>query len=90
MRHPSLVAAALGRLREPLCRNAFFLMLTSAVGETSGFAFYLIAARLYATEAIALSASLFIEAYNTGMTFGEDAVRSLRFALLLPLGILLQ
>ncbi len=53
-----LLAGGLKRLRDPLYRNAFFLMLTSVLSASFGFAFWLIVARFYTSEAVGLSASL--------------------------------
>lgn len=46
------------KLRDPLYRNALFLILTSAFGGLFGFTFWLIAARYYTPDSVGLSASI--------------------------------
>ncbi|MFC1928295.1 lipopolysaccharide biosynthesis protein [Chloroflexota bacterium] len=45
-------------LKDPLQRNALFLMTTQVVGAVLGFLFWLIAARLYSAEEIGLATAL--------------------------------
>ncbi|MCJ2520263.1 MAG: hypothetical protein LN412_04855 [Candidatus Thermoplasmatota archaeon] len=53
-----LVSSGMEKLRDPLYRNAFFLVVTSAFGGVFGFTFWLIVARYYTSDAVGLSASL--------------------------------
>ncbi len=46
------------KLRDPLYRNALFLILTSAFGGLFGVTFWLIAARYYTSASVGLSASI--------------------------------
>jgi O-antigen/teichoic acid export membrane protein len=51
--------ALIGDLRrDPLVRNSFFLMLTTALGAGSGFLFWLFTARLYPTAQVGQASSL--------------------------------
>lgn len=43
---------------DPLVRNSFFLMATSALGAAAGFAFWMIVARLYPTAQVGQASSL--------------------------------
>lgn len=53
-----LIRLGLAKLREPLYRNAFLLTINSALGGLFGILFWLVVARLHASEAIGLSVSL--------------------------------
>ncbi len=70
------VIATVSKLRDPLYRNALYLILTSASGGLFGFLFWLVVARLYPAEEIGLAASLvalagFLGSLSTlGLGFG--------------------
>lgn len=53
-----LVPLGLEKLKDPLYRNALFIILTSGLGAIFGFLFWLVVAKFYTSEAVGLSASL--------------------------------
>ncbi len=75
------LAVGLEKLRDPLYRNAFFLILTSALGGLLGLLFWLLVARYYTSEIIGTSASLISLAgflgFISSLGFGVGLIRFL-------------
>ena len=71
----------LEKLKDPLYRNAFLLILNSALGGLLGFLFWLVVARYYTSEAIGVSASLISIAgflgFLASLGFGIGLIRFL-------------
>lgn len=61
--------------RDPLVRNSLFLMMTIAGRSLLGFAYWIVAARLFPTSTIGLAAA-FISAYSLGGMVANPAVHS--------------
>lgn len=58
MKHTPLVGGLIGYLRNPLHKNAVFLIATYGVIGLLGFFFWAIAARLYTPEQVGLATAL--------------------------------
>jgi len=54
-----LVGRALGQVKAPLYRNAFFIMLSSVIGSGLGFFFWLLVARYYRETDVGYAVALF-------------------------------
>ncbi len=69
------------KLGDPLYRNAFFLMLNSALGGGFGFAFWLLVVQFYPSTAVGVSVSLLALAGLIGalssLGFGQALIRFL-------------
>lgn len=53
-----LITLGLENLKDPIYRNAFYLILASAFGGLSGFTLWLIVEWLYTSDALRLAASM--------------------------------
>jgi len=42
------------KLKDPLCENSIFLMLSSIIGAGTGSVFWVVAARFYSAEGVGL------------------------------------
>ncbi|WP_409464758.1 lipopolysaccharide biosynthesis protein [Amycolatopsis sp. GA6-003] len=66
---------------DPLVRNSFFLMATTALGAGSGFVFWIVVARLYPPAEVGLASSLLsavtLLSYFSGLGLSSSLVRYL-------------
>ncbi len=76
-----ILTLRLEKLKDPLYRNAFLLILNSGLGGLLGFLFWLVVARYYTPEAIGISASLISIAgllgFLVSLGFGIGLIRFL-------------
>ncbi|WP_406632937.1 lipopolysaccharide biosynthesis protein [Amycolatopsis sp. WGS_07] len=78
----ALAPSFAARLRaDPLVRNSFFLMATTALGAGSGFVFWIVAARLYPPADVGWASSLLsavtLLSYFSGLGLSSTLVRHL-------------
>jgi O-antigen/teichoic acid export membrane protein len=78
---PSVRSLTVQAQADPLVRNSFFLMATTALSAASGFVFWLVVARLYPTGEVGLATSLIsavtLLSYFSQLGTGSSLVRHL-------------